>query len=402
MAAESTSEWPSDPSQYAWKGTFKQAKSAWTVLAYCNTKKQDVFIEIRQVESEENFSNRIHDLLDLKHPNLMTPLHHFHHDDQIWIIFRHILGGPLSKMLSSHFPDGIHDVKVVATLLFHILNGIHYLHQNEMNHRRICPEYILFDTELGLTILKHKVKPKKNGHELDTRDPLLLMADPKATWFHGDVFSVGITALYLVHGVPPEEYDQSLLQETRCVECESRWYEEIVSQMYPQELTVSSVSLEDFVVQCTSGIDHRDSVEHLLEHAFFRSSNLYSTTALKERIGHLVQNEEINPNLSEPLFFWDLCEANNQNGNETQNDATSTIVTEEGRDIVMERRRAISYLVIGIVVGILAIVIGEAMSMWDQNYTQELDGEIRSFISELEESELNFCGARCLDHEIRD
>ena len=321
MAVENTVDWPSDPSRYEWKGTFQQSKSEWSMLAYCKAKKQDVIIQIRKydISSEqslddiETFSKKIHEMINLKHPNLMTPLHCFLNKDKVWIIYRRSSGGRISELLSSHYPDGIRDVKLVATLLFHVVNGIHYLHQNRMNHRCIRPESILFDVELGIAILKMTNKEELKNIGID---PLLLLKDPQATWFHGDVFAIGITALHLVHGVPPQEYDYSALKESNSKESGSstwlsaggaEWYELIRTEMYDEELPFKSEDFENFIVQCTTEIENRHSTEDLLKHSLFTSNNMYCADEMEERIGHLFETAEmrIDANLSEPKFFRD-------------------------------------------------------------------------------------------------
>ena len=50
---QNTIEWPSDPSQYEWKGTLSQSTSVWQVLAHCKHHKTDVIIEIKQYQFDD-------------------------------------------------------------------------------------------------------------------------------------------------------------------------------------------------------------------------------------------------------------------------------------------------------------------------------------------------------------
>lgn len=344
-----SSDWPSIPSAYEWKGTFKQSSGqggdrdtatamSWSVLAYCKAKKQDVIIDIKKyqgtrsslnneteasLQSIADFAQRLHLLSGIKHPNLMVPFHSFLHKDEVWMIYQRSSGGTLHDLLSSHYPNGIHDEKLVATLLYHVVHGVEYLHKNQLTHRCIRPRSIFFDQDLGITLLSEfdelkKIKFSHKNHQSDTliaanrepwTDPLILMKHPNVTWYHGDIFSIGITALNLVFGAPPI-YSEALMRKLMLMAATldsdgSILYEQIGPEMYGQEPPIKSVAFEKFIGECTKGINQRITASKLLQHSFFNPKHLYSAEVMKDKIGHLFESTEmkVRSTYSAPVTF---------------------------------------------------------------------------------------------------
>lgn len=103
MAAEqikkdiSNQAWPSDPKNYQWKGTLSAHAGTWNVLAHCKSRKEDVFLKIRQTQDDDTgideFTENTKNLINIQHPNLLTPVHAFVHKSEIWVVYPRHSGG---------------------------------------------------------------------------------------------------------------------------------------------------------------------------------------------------------------------------------------------------------------------------------------------------------------------
>ena len=89
--------WPSEPKYFQWKGTLSINGSTQNVLAHCKPRKQDVFIKIKQTQDDDididEFTENTKNLINIKHPNLLTPIHAFVHKSEIWVIYPRHSGG---------------------------------------------------------------------------------------------------------------------------------------------------------------------------------------------------------------------------------------------------------------------------------------------------------------------
>ena len=107
MAAEQTKNdqdgqsWPTDPKNYQWKGTLSINGGTWNVLAHCKSRKEDVFLKIRQTQDNndtdiDEFTENTKNLINIQHPNLLTPVHAFVHKSEIWVVYPRHSGGYVS------------------------------------------------------------------------------------------------------------------------------------------------------------------------------------------------------------------------------------------------------------------------------------------------------------------
>lgn len=58
-------------------GTISSHDGTWHVLAYCKLRKEDVLVEIKSAKDDtdlEHFTNIATKLMNIRHPNLMTPV----------------------------------------------------------------------------------------------------------------------------------------------------------------------------------------------------------------------------------------------------------------------------------------------------------------------------------------
>lgn len=103
MAAEAHSKdnvhisWPTDPKYYQWKGTLSVNNGTWNVLAHCKPRKEDVFLKIKQILTQDDdideFLENTKNLINIRHNNLLTPVHSFVNKSEIWVVYPRHSGG---------------------------------------------------------------------------------------------------------------------------------------------------------------------------------------------------------------------------------------------------------------------------------------------------------------------
>ena len=118
----------------------------------------------------------------------------------------------------------------------------------------------------------------------DFTDPLLGI-DEKATWYTGDIYAFGITALQLTYGSPPQIEATDVLQGQVTISTEM--YERVVCTIANIQAcclvtNFISVSLsqcpfnkafESLIKECCGPLAERLSVNQLVEHKFFKGAD---------------------------------------------------------------------------------------------------------------------------------
>eukprot|EP01084_Bolivina_argentea_P184576 318340_1 len=324
MALEQKSDlsravWPSDPKHYQWKGTlsYYAHNGIWHILAHCKPRKQDVFIKIKETQNTadadiDQFTESTKNLINIQHANLLTPIHAFVHKSEIWVIYPRHSGGPLTEVLSSHYPNGIPDETIVASILYDICHGLRNLHKQQQCHRNIRASSIHIDIDSGRALLSEfgELKEIKWRHAAGRRntfvaperepftDPLILLGDESASWYAGDMYAFGITALQLTYGSVPAMNTKALLHNKSA--------HTISVDLYDRKCPFSK-AFEALIKDCCAPKkENRISINKLCEHKFFSKLNLDNAhVAIKQYFGHILKSTEkrINSALSAPKTF---------------------------------------------------------------------------------------------------
>eukprot|EP00486_Rosalina_sp_Unknown_P014963 CAMPEP_0201596006 /NCGR_PEP_ID=MMETSP0190_2-20130828/192829_1 /ASSEMBLY_ACC=CAM_ASM_000263 /TAXON_ID=37353 /ORGANISM="Rosalina sp." /LENGTH=708 /DNA_ID=CAMNT_0048056201 /DNA_START=88 /DNA_END=2214 /DNA_ORIENTATION=+ len=326
MAAEQTKNngkaWPTDPKLYQWKGTLSYHAGTWNVLAHCKPRKEDVFLKIRETQDNDTdideFTENTKNLINIQHPNLLTPVHAFVHKSEIWVVYPRHSGGPLVEVLTSHYPNGIPDESVVASILYDIANGLHNLHKQQQCHRNIRSSSIHVDIDEGISLLSEfglmkgirwkDAKDRRNTLVSPERepftDPLILMGEANASWYAGDIYAFGITALQITYGSTPPFTTKNILQKQA---------QSISTDLYDKKCPFGK-SFENLIKECCNpDLDQRIKISKLMEHKFFRSK--CEPLQIKQYFSHILKSTEkrINSSLQAPKSF-------NYNGTIANND----------------------------------------------------------------------------------
>lgn len=121
-------------------------------------------------------------------------------------------GGSVDKIVQNSFPNGLKDQALIATILKETLEGLKYLHQNNQIHRDIKAANILIGSDGSVKIADFGVAAKlKEGKKRNTfigspcwMAPEVFEQDKKGGYdSKADLWSLGITALELANGRPP-------------------------------------------------------------------------------------------------------------------------------------------------------------------------------------------------------
>lgn len=180
---------------------------------------QREYVAIKKIDLEKCADNKIEEIRKnllllnlLDHPNILSYKVAFISSQELWLVFEYMEGGSIANLIRNYFPKGIKDQALIATIIKEALNGIKYLHENHQIHRDIKGGNILLGSDGGVKISDFGVCAKlKKGQKRNTfigspcyMAPEVLDQDGKNGYdSKADIWSLGITALELAYGNPP-------------------------------------------------------------------------------------------------------------------------------------------------------------------------------------------------------
>lgn len=206
---------------------------------------------------------------------------------------------------------------MVSSILYDIANGLHNLHKQQQCHRNIRSSSIHVDIDEGISLLSEfglmkgirwkDAKERRNTMVSPERepftDPLILMGEEKASWYGGDIYSFGITALQITYGSTPPFTTKNILQkQAQSISCD----------LYDKKCPFGK-SFENLIKECCNpDIEQRIKISKLMEHKFFKGR--CEPLQIKQYFSHILKSTEkrINSSLPAPLSF-------NYNGTNTTN-----------------------------------------------------------------------------------
>ncbi len=148
----------------------------------------------------------------ISHPNAATYHVCFNSGAFIWMVMPLFEGGSVGVILRQHFPTGLKDDTLVATILREVLRGLNYFHSHNQIHRDIKASNILLGADGGVYISDFGVSARlREGSQAKTfvgsvcwMAPEVIDSDQVHGYdFKADIWSFGITAIELVKGRPP-------------------------------------------------------------------------------------------------------------------------------------------------------------------------------------------------------
>ena len=239
------------------------------------------------------------------------------------------------EVLTSHYPNGIPDEGIVASILYDTACGLHNLHKQQICHRNIRAASIHIDIDEGSALLTNFVELKEiiwktadyrrntmvSPERQPFTDPLILYGDESASWYAGDIYAFGITALQLTYGAPPPLNIANMIKNRGGMGTINTT---ITVDVYDKQCPFSK-NFENLIKDCCSQKE-RISVNKLLNHKFFAKKS--DAAAITQYFGHILKSTEkrINPSLQSPLTLLNGCynEQMQETNQENINDANKS------------------------------------------------------------------------------
>ncbi|KAL0478082.1 hypothetical protein AKO1_010771 [Acrasis kona] len=187
--------------------------------ALCKTLNKNVAVkridlEQYSIETLEHIRKEVSVLSTVHHPNIVTYLTSFVNDTELWLVMDFLEGGSVADVMRYKYPEGLPNEEIIATILKHVLQGLHYFHSTNQIHRDIKAGNILVGSDARIQIADFGLSAHlvESGDRVKNRNTFVgsfcwaapeVMKQDTGYDYKADIWSFGITALELAHGVPP-------------------------------------------------------------------------------------------------------------------------------------------------------------------------------------------------------
>ena len=81
------------------------------------------------------------------HPNIYGLYCSFTDKSFLWVVMPLLGNGSLKDLIKQHFPNGIKDEKIIATILSEVLDAVEYFHAKRLVHRDLKADNILLNPD---------------------------------------------------------------------------------------------------------------------------------------------------------------------------------------------------------------------------------------------------------------
>lgn len=218
----SESDWPTDPTQYEFKGVIGRGAFAKVFKAVCKTNGKTVAVKKLKLEDSSSSLEDIRkEVLTMKlcdHPNVLSCHCCFNVNDELWIVLPYMAKGSFLRILQhlrkdKKLQDGCgFEEDVVAIIIRETAKGLKYLHDSNLLHRDIKAGNILVDekghvciSDLGVArVLEGTLKKGEARTFVGTPCWMAPEVMNRGSYNSAaDVWSLGITAMELYKSFPP-------------------------------------------------------------------------------------------------------------------------------------------------------------------------------------------------------
>lgn len=148
------------------------------------------------------------------HPNIYGLYCSFTDKSFLWVVMPLLGIGSLENLINEHFPNGIKNEKVIATILSEVLDAIEYFHAKRLIHRDIKADNILLSPEGDIlladfgTVAKLGTGKKRNSFigSPQWMAPEVFQLSEKGYDYKVDIWSFGIFAIEIAEGKVPRAH----------------------------------------------------------------------------------------------------------------------------------------------------------------------------------------------------
>lgn len=156
-------------------------------------------------------ANEINILKDLNHNHIIGFECAFSDNDYIYIMTELCDLGPLSQIIAARKLE----IDECRYVLYHIFNGMKYLHKTGFIHRDLKPSNIVIDSNMQMKICDFGLAIHERNAHLEAQimcgTPNYLapeVIELKGAKFQSDVWAAGITAFFLLYKYKPFDSNQ--------------------------------------------------------------------------------------------------------------------------------------------------------------------------------------------------
>ncbi|CAG9466868.1 unnamed protein product [Pedinophyceae sp. YPF-701] len=297
-------EFPLRFEDYELMGECGKGFSATVFRGICKPLNVEVAVKRFDLENKEinleHIMSEAKTMKSAKHPNILRLYASFSHEKYLYMIEPYIAGGSVLNVMKYAYSNGLEEPQI-ASIMRDVLQGLKYMHGNNMIHRDVKAGNVLLDTVEGnvkladFGVAATLERQGSWGHDYGGRNtlvgtpcwmaPEVLQADQgiiDAYKPQADIWSFGITLFEVAHGhapfqkLSPLQVMMRILNDSTCIDLEAG---DNTSNDKPKNF---SKLFKEVVFLCLQRDPaKRPSAEKLLKHPFFRNAKPSGQTIKK-------------------------------------------------------------------------------------------------------------------------
>eukprot|EP00756_Hemistasia_phaeocysticola_P045271 Hpha_TRINITY_DN1902_c0_g1::TRINITY_DN1902_c0_g1_i1::g.30947::m.30947/K08835/OXSR1, STK39; serine/threonine-protein kinase OSR1/STK39 len=271
-----TDVFPNDPSAYELLAEVGHGATAVVYRARCIPLDKEVAVKIINLDNTriaiEQFQREITIMSRSAHPNVLKLHASFSKGKHIWLILEYHPYGSIADVIKSISPEGFENEKLVAAMLYQATHALNYFHENGQMHRDVKASNLLLSSGGEVRLADFGVSSdapscRRSMTRVTFVGTPCWMA-PEVLTLRGyrksaDIWSLGITALELAFGQPPNAQHPPMKVMALTLKADPPTVDQCRDNKF-------SAVFKDFVAQCLrKDPGQRPSTVDLIKHPLF-------------------------------------------------------------------------------------------------------------------------------------